>query len=104
MSNLTDLIAEDQEILNRMADNGCTLADMDVVAKALKCARGVRTLDDWRQSLSGGTWTMGFRNSCIVRTHDMATGAIDREYVYDGATAHAARADAATAIRSGVVR
>ena len=38
-----------QEILNRMADNGCTLADLDAVAKAFERSRNIDVLDAWHE-------------------------------------------------------
>lgn len=38
---------DDQAILNRMADNGCALSDLDAVARALRTARVVGVLDAW---------------------------------------------------------
>lgn len=81
----------------------CGTIHTPAIAEALENARVLEILDNWRLSLSGGTWTMGFRNSCLLRIHDLATGQVDREYVFDGRTPSAARAAAAAAILAGSV-
>jgi len=69
---------------------------------ALERARVVGVLDGWRQ-VAGRTWTLAYRDSCILRAHDMATGAIVGEHVFDGQSPDKARAAAAKAIEAGEV-
>lgn len=101
---MTNQHPQDQDVLNRMADCGCTLAVLDAVSRALERARVAGDLDAWRigaQVADRATWCMGWRNACVLQKHDMATGELVSEHVFEGSDPHAARAAAVKAIKEG---
>jgi len=80
------------------------LAESIATVDAIERARVLAVLDGWRTSGDyRRTWTMGWRNACVLRNHDMATGGLVLERYWEGSTPDAARAAAAKAIEAGEV-